>query len=161
MVCNQVVFFLFYHNMSSQDKSLQSFTHNFINVANCIILGFPKDRDLGDCKYMPAMRYTDMNKLSVISVEANHEVSQNIGEILPFVENSDNHKILYLLLLTDIQDNATCIRLRAAILSMIFHLESDGTQSEIDILAPYLEMVSRMNKNYTLRKALFDQIAPF
>ena len=127
---------------------------------NFLVSGFPKDRDLGDCKYMPAMKYTDVKMFNKISAEANQEMYQNIGEILPFLGNSDNHKILYLLLLTDIPENASCIRLRTALLSMIFHLESDGTQSEVDVLAPFLEMVSRMNKNYILGKALNDQISP-
>ena len=135
-------------------------TQLFCVFTNCLVSGFPKNRDLGDCKYMPAMKYTDVNKLDIISAEANQEMFLNIGEILPFLGNSDNHKILYLLLLTDIPENASCIRLRTALLSMIFHLESDGTQSEIDVLAPYLEMVSRMNKNYILGKALNDQISP-
>ena len=135
-------------------------TQLFCVFTNCLVSGFPKNRDLGDCKYMPAFRYTDVKRFNKISAEANHEMSQNIGEMLPFLENSDNHKILYLLLLTDIPENASCVRLRTALLSMIFHLESDGTQSEIDVLAPYLEMMSRMNKHYTLGKDLNDQISP-
>ena len=50
-----------------------------------LVSGFPKDHDLGDCKYMPAMRHADVNnKLDVISKEANHKMSQNIGEIYHF-----------------------------------------------------------------------------
>ena len=109
---------------------------------------------------MPPINYTAVKKLNKISVVADHEMSQNIEEMLPFLENSDNHKILYLLLLTDIPDNASCIRLHTALLSMIFHLESDGTQSEIDILSPFMEMVSRMNKHHTLGKTMNDQISP-
>ena len=146
--------------MVCNTRSCQLVWFYLVYVSNCLISGFPKDRDLGDCKYMPTFRYTDVKKLNKTSVEADHEMSQNIEEMLPFLENSDNHKILYLLLLTDIPENASCVRLRTALLSMIFHLESDGTQSEVDVLAPYLEMVSRMNKNYTLGKALNDQISP-
>ena len=108
------------------------------------------------------MRYSHVNKkLNMISQETEQEMGGHISEIMQFVENSDHHKILYLLLLTDMEDNASCIRLRTALLSMIFHIESDGTQTEADILAPYLEMVSRMNKSYVLGKALLDLVSPF
>ena len=105
------------------------------------------------------------NKLDVISEEADREMLQHIGEILQFLENSGNDKILYLLLLTDIEENARCIRFQTTLLSMIFHLESDGTQTEIDILAPYFEMVSRLKKTSVLgklaRKAPNSPMSPF
>ena len=100
------------------------------------------------------------NKLEVISEEADQEMSQHMGEILRFLENLDNDKILYLLLLTDIEENARCIRFRTTLLSMIFHIESDGTQTETDILAPYLEMVFRLKKVQVLGK-LARKMSPF
>ena len=105
------------------DKNI---TFYWIILNPVIILGSPKDRDLGDCKYMPVMRYSHVNKkLNMISQETEQKMAGHISEIMQFVENSDHHKILYLLLLTDMEDNASCIRLRTALLSMIFHIESD------------------------------------
>ena len=86
------------------------------------------------------MRWSDVNdKLHLLTNEENQAFKQNAGNIINFIQDPINGKILYLLTLTSFSDYASGVRLHTAILSTLFHLKSDYHTSETEILGPFME----------------------
>ena len=78
----------------------------------------------------------------------------------PFIEDKERFQILMLLILSELNENASALRFRTAILSSIFHIGSNNSvEDENQILGPYFQMVCTVKKIYQRAKIFFDAFA--
>ena len=65
-----------------------------------------------------------------------------------------------LLILSELNENASALRFRTAILSSIFRIsDMNSVEDENQILGQYFQMISRVKKIYHKAKSFFDAFA--
>ena len=77
----------------------------------------------------------------------------------PFIENEERFKILLLLVLTELNEDASALRFRTAILSSIFQTRSTLEEDETQSIGVYFQMIGRVKKLYLEAKMFFDTFA--
>ena len=88
------------------------------------------------------------------------EFESHTAAINPFIEDPERFQILMLLILSELNENASALRFRTAILSSIFHIGSiNSVEDENQILRPYFQMVCTVKKIYHKAKVFFDAFA--
>ena len=77
-----------------------------------------------------------------------------------FIEDTERFQILMLLILSELNENASALRFRTAILSSIFHISDiNSVEDENQILGQYFQMICRVKKIYHKAKSFFDAFA--
>ena len=72
----------------------------------------------------------------------------------PFLKEKNQFKIIFLLLLTELDENPVAVRFQTALLSAIFHMQLENFNEQA--LAPYLEVVYRVKEVYKAGRNFFD-----
>ena len=86
------------------------------------------------------------------------EIKSHTAALNPFIGDNERFQIMLLLILSELNENASALRFRTAILSAIFHMRNtnDSTEDENQILGPYFQMICRVKKIYQRAKKFFD-----
>ena len=77
------------------------------------------------------------------------------NSILPFLSDM-NYKILYLLVLSEFNDNASSLRFRSAVLSTIFHLNSNNLGFASEILGVFFEKFTELKTLYQIGRPILN-----
>ena len=88
------------------------------------------------------------------------EFKSHTAALNPFIEDTERFQILMLLILSELNENASALRFRTAILSSIFHIDTNSSvEDENQILGPYFQMIRTVKKIYNKAKIFFDAFA--
>ena len=118
-------------------------------------IGIGIDEDSGIDGNIPHLRWSNVSKLLGIMSENEILAFQKEEEnILPFLKDPINMKILYLLVLSSFNDNPRSIRYSTAVLSTVFHLNSNQSISESMTVEPFLEKMWELKNLYEIGKNL-------
>ena len=96
---------------------------------------------------------------NLFSYDEYQEIQSHTVALNPFIGDDERFQIMLLLILSELNENASALRFRTAILSAIFHMRStnDWTEDENQILGPYFQMICRVKKIYQRAKKFFDR----
>ena len=72
----------------------------------------------------------------------------------PFLKEKNQFKIIFLLLLTELDEYPVAVRFHTALLSAIFHMQVESFDEQV--IAPYLEVVYRVKEVYKAGRKFFD-----
>ena len=102
-----------------------------------------------------------VNKVfNIFSQDEYKEIKSHTAALNPFIEDTERFQILMLLILSELNENASALRFRTAILSSIFHLSTkNSVEDENQILGLYFQMICRVKRIYNKAKAFFDVFA--
>ena len=115
------------------------------------------DENSGIDENIPHLRWSNVSKMFGIMSENEILAFQKEEEnIMPFLEDPINTKILYLLVLSSFNDNPRSIRFCTAVLSTIFHLNSNQSLSESMTVGPFLEKLWELKNLYQTGKNLLQ-----
>ena len=94
----------------------------------------------------------------LLSYDDLQDVKSHAAALNPFIGDNERFQIMLLLILSELNENASALRFRTAILSAIFHMRNtnDSTEVENEILGPYFQMICRVKKIYQRAKKFFD-----
>ena len=88
------------------------------------------------------------------------EFKSQTAVVNSFIEDTERFQILMLLILSELNENASALRFRTAILSSIFRIsDMNSVEDENQILGQYFQMISRVKKIYHKAKSFFDAFA--
>ena len=131
---------------------------SYINVR--LISGIPQQDDLGMGKF-PGGSFDFVNQVfKIFSPDEFKEFKSHTAVLNPFIEDTERFQILMLLILSELNENASALRFRTAILSSVFHIDTrNSVEDENQILGPYFQMICTVKKLYHKAKILFDAFA--
>ena len=92
--------------------------------------------------------------MNLLCEQEYQEIMRHTEVINPIMKHDDTFKIVLLLILTELNENPSALRFRSAILSAIFHIESEAQGEQA--IAPFLEVVYRVKEVYKSGKRFFD-----
>ena len=115
-------------------------------------LGISKSVDLG--VEFPPGNFEKVRDVNLISEQEYQDIKKHTGVINPIMKHNDTFKIVLLLILTELDEHSSAVRFRSAILSAIFHIESEALGEQA--IAPFLEVVYRVKEVYKSGKKFFD-----
>ena len=92
--------------------------------------------------------------MNLISEQEYQDIMRHTEVINPIMKHKDTFKIVLLLILTELNEHSSALRFRSAILSAIFHNESEALGEQA--IAPFLEVVYRVKEVYKSGKRFFD-----
>ena len=120
-----------------------------------LLLGIPQSHDLG-IGVIPGGSLEFVHK--IFNFDDFQEIKSHTTALNPFIEENERFQIMLLLILSELNENASALRFRTAILSCIFHMKSsdDSAEDENQILEPYFQMICRVKKIYRKAKKFFD-----
>ena len=124
---------------------------NFFNVTN-FLSGINDSVDLG-LKF-PTGNFKKIRDMNLLSEQEYQDIMRHTGVINPIMKHDDTFKIVLLLILTELNEHSSALRFRSAILSAIFHIESEALGEQA--IAPFLEVVYRVKEVYKSGKRFFD-----
>ena len=115
-------------------------------------LGLPDDADIGvNCKKDGFQRIFEVK---LISDEQLQDIRRHTSVLNPFLKEKNQFKIIFLLLLTDVDEYPVAVRYQTALLSAIFHMQVESFDEQA--IAPYLEVVYRVKEVYKAGRNFFD-----
>ena len=84
------------------------------------------------------------------------EFKSQTAVVNSFIEDTERFQILMLLILSELNENASALRFRTA----IFHIsDMNSVEDENQILGQYFQMICRVKKIYHKAKSFFDAFA--
>ena len=114
--------------------------------------GIAETVDLG-LKF-PTGNFKKIRDMNLLSEQDYQDIMRHTEVINPIMKHKDTFKIVLLLILTELNEHSSDLRFRSAILSAIFHIESEALGEQA--IAPFLEVVYRVKEVYKSGKKFFD-----
>ena len=128
------------------------FQNQFKSNASNLLAGIAENVELG--VNFPSRNFELIRDVDLISEQEYQDIKRHTEVINPIMKHNDTFKIVLLLILTELDDHSSALRFRSAILSAIFHIESEALGEQA--IAPFLEIVYRVKEVYKSGKKFFD-----
>ena len=89
-----------------------------------MLAGIAENVELG--VNFPSRNFELIRDVDLISEQEYQDIKRHTEVINPIMKHNDTFKIVLLLILTELDDHSSALRFRSAILSAIFHIESEA-----------------------------------